>query len=167
MSGTYVGLGANLSHAGLSGPALLRAAIAAMEEAGLAVVKRSSAYESAPWPPADQPVFTNAVVEVLREGRTPEATFALLGQVERAFGRVRRERWGPRTLDLDLLDMEGLAGAFGAITLPHKRLHERAFVLAPLAEIAPDWRHPVSGAGVGALLAGLAPGQSVRRIAPL
>jgi len=79
----------------------------------------------------------------------------LLHGVETALGRLRSAPNAPRTLDLDLLDYEGRIMA-GEVVLPHPRMAERSFVLVPLAEIVPDWRHPVTGLGVGELLAGLA-----------
>ncbi len=161
--GTFVGLGTNLPHGGLSGGALLREAVKRLDSAGFMLARCSSIWETAPWPPADQAVFYNAVVELDRAGRAPQSLFDQLCVIERAFGRERRERWGPRTLDLDVLDVEGMVGVFGAISLPHKRLHERAFVLAPLAEL--DWRHPVLGASAAELLGALAPGQQVARVA--
>lgn len=163
LGGTYVGLGTNLAHAGIAGPALLRAAVRRLRAEGFTLVRCSSIWETAPWPPTDQGVFCNAVVELDRAGLGPQSLFDQFCVIERAFGRIRRERWGPRTLDLDVLDVEGMVGVFGAISLPHKRLHERAFVLAPLAEL--DWRHPVLGASAAELLGALAPGQQVTRVA--
>jgi len=83
--------------------------------------------------------------------------------VERRFGRVRRDRNEPRVLDLDLLDYDGLVQRSGAAVLPHPRLHERAFVLLPLRDVAPQWRHPVLGRTVDELVAALPPGQQVER----
>jgi len=68
----------------------------------------------------------------------PQPLYETLAAIERRFGRERRIRWAPRTLDLDIIAMDGFVGTFGEITLPHPRMHERAFVPAPLAEIAPD-----------------------------
>jgi 2-amino-4-hydroxy-6-hydroxymethyldihydropteridine diphosphokinase len=106
------------------------------------------------------------VAAEIAEGE-PAALYQRLRAVEAAFGRQRRERWGARTLDLDLLALEGAAGAFGVITLPHKRLHERAFVLLPLREVAPGWRHPVLGWTVEDMLAGLPPGETAVRLGRL
>jgi 2-amino-4-hydroxy-6-hydroxymethyldihydropteridine diphosphokinase len=86
--------------------------------------------------------------------------------VEHRFGRVRRERWEARVLDIDLLDYRGLVSAGPAPILPHPAMAERAFVLLPLRDLVPGWRHPVSGLTVGELIAALPDGQEIRRIEP-
>ena len=146
----------------------------ALERAGLAPRRISGIWETEPWPPhlreAGQNSFYNAVVEVDPGARTPQALYALLRGIEVEFGRERRERWGPRTLDLDLLALSGCIGTFeggdGGIKLPHPRLQERAFVLAPMAEAAPDWRHPALTATAGELLRALGEEQGVRLWGP-
>lgn len=160
-AGAFVALGTNLPHGGLAGPELLRAAVRGMQQAGLIVRRASSIWETDPWPPAEQNNFHNAVVELGLAGLTPQSLFEQICAIERAFGRERRERWGARTLDLDLIDFGGQVGTFGEITLPHKRTHERAFVLAPLAELG--WRHPVLGRTAEELLGELSPGQRIER----
>lgn len=85
----------------------------------------------------------------------PQPLLALLHDVEAIFGRVRRERWEARVLDLDLIDYRGRQSLTGeSPILPHPRLQERLFVLLPLQEIAPDWRHPVTGMDLPTLLLG-------------
>lgn len=158
-----VALGTNLPFGALSGAELLAAAVRALAASGLTPLARSGVWRTAPWPPSDQAPYYNAVVVLTAAKRTPQNIFEELLATERQFGRERRERWGPRTLDLDLLDLGGAIGTFGDITLPHKRLHERAFVLAPLAEAAPDWRHPQLGRRAADLLAALPPGQAAER----
>jgi 2-amino-4-hydroxy-6-hydroxymethyldihydropteridine diphosphokinase len=161
-----VALGTNAPHGNLEGAALLARAVEAMDEAGLPLLGASSAWASGAWPPSDQPDYVNAVAAVDARGRTPAALYQALQAIEEVFGRVRAERWGPRTLDLDIIDLGGVAGDFDGIILPHPRAHERAFVLAPLAELAPDWRHPGLGRDAAALLAGLR-GQEARLLGPL
>jgi 2-amino-4-hydroxy-6-hydroxymethyldihydropteridine diphosphokinase len=138
----FIALGANLPFEGLAPATTLARAAAALEAAGLKPRAYSSLWETAPWPVSNQPAYLNAALELDSGGLAPQPLYEILRTVEAAFGRERRIRWDARTLDLDILAMEGFVGDFGAITLPHPRLHERAFALAPLAEIAPDWRHP-------------------------
>ncbi len=113
-------------------------------------------------PPSAQPRFVNAVA-ALATALEPLPLMAFLHEVERRFGRRRGRRWEARVIDLDLLAYHELilrpGKASGGLVLPHPRLHERAFVLHPLAEVAPDWRHPESGLGVAELIRGLSPGQ--------
>lgn len=154
---TYIALGTNLPFEGLSGPALLDRALESIAAAGVKVLKRSQYWRSDPWPAdlKDQPAYVNAVAEVDPGELDPAGLFAVLARVEAAFGRERRERWAARALDLDILDFKGFVGDFGGIRLPHPRMSERAFVLAPLAEIAPEWRHPVTGLNAVVLVAPL------------
>ncbi|MBA4177767.1 MAG: 2-amino-4-hydroxy-6-hydroxymethyldihydropteridine diphosphokinase [Leptothrix sp. (in: Bacteria)] len=136
----FVGLGANLGDARATVVAAV-ADLAALP--GTQVVRCSSLYRSAPVD-AQGPDFINAVVE-LRTSLQPEALLAALQAIELAHGRQRPYRHAPRTLDLDLLLHGQQVQATSALTLPHPRLHERAFVLRPLLEIAPDAVHPTLG----------------------
>ena len=162
--GVYIGLGANLPSPEHGTPReTLEAAVRALEARGLRVIARSALYESEPVPVSDQPWYLNAVVEVTTERDAP-ATLALLHSVENAFGRIRAVRNEPRVLDLDLLDHRGaVRKGPDSPLLPHPRLADRAFVLLPLRDIAPQWRHPVSGRTVGELLESLPEGQHIRR----
>ena len=147
----YVALGANmLSPAGP--PAVtLRRALEAMPRQGIQVVAVSPFYRTPAWPNPADPPFVNAVAEVKTQ-LGPGALLKALLAVEKAFGRVRKARNEPRTLDLDLIDYGGLISDVDQLMLPHPRMHERAFVLRPLSDIAPAWRHPDTGQGVQVLL---------------
>ncbi|MEE8546129.1 MAG: 2-amino-4-hydroxy-6-hydroxymethyldihydropteridine diphosphokinase [Alphaproteobacteria bacterium] len=158
-----VSLGANLPSSEHGPPqATLEAALAAIEAAGVAVSTRSRWYRSRPVPPSAQPWFVNAVA-ALATALEPVPLMAFLHEVERRFGRRRGRRWEARVIDLDLLAYHELilrpSKGSGGLVLPHPRLHERAFVLRPLAEVTPDWRHPESGLGVAELIRGLSPDQ--------
>ena len=150
-----IGIGGNLPSPALGPPqSVLQAAVAALADAGVSPLRRSAWYRSCPEPPSDQPPFVNGVLQVASP-LPPDELLALLHTVEAGFGRVRAERNAARVLDLDLLAYGRrvtVPGAPGAI-LPHPRLHQRAFVLVPLVELAPDWRHPVSGLPAAMLLA--------------
>ncbi|MFN3464908.1 MAG: 2-amino-4-hydroxy-6-hydroxymethyldihydropteridine diphosphokinase [Terricaulis sp.] len=164
----FVALGANMPFEGVQGPQLLARAVRAMQAAGLAPRALSGVWETEAWPQGSgQPDYYNAVAELDGAGLEPEPLYDVLQQIERAFGRERREKWAPRTLDLDIVAMDDFVGEFGAVTLPHPRMQDRAFVLAPLAELAPDWRHPASGLSVAELLAALSPGYRYQRICDL
>ena len=155
---TYVGLGANIGEPRRQ----IEAAIEEMRNIpGTKVLLVSGIYKSAPVGVADQPDFLNAVA-LLDTGLAPEALLERLQDIERRHGRERPFPGAPRTLDLDLLLYGDQVLATPRLTLPHPRMHERAFVLAPLAEIAPQAAVPGRG-GVGGLLAACRD-QAVERI---
>ena len=158
-----IGLGANLpSPAGAPEQTIL-AAIRDLVAVGN-VVARSSLYRTDPVGLADQPAFVNAAV-TFETALPPEALLDFLLSVERRYGRERSvdPPKGPRTLDLDLLLMDGLVLHSPYLTLPHPALAERRFVLVPLAEIAPGLRHPVLSKNIAELLADL-PAEGPNRI---
>ena len=102
----------------------------------------SSIYETAPWGVLDQPSFLNQVVKVLTS-LEPEETLRIILGIEHELGRVRYERWGARVIDIDILYFQDMILDSSRLTIPHPRLHERRFTLTPLAEIAPDFIHPL------------------------
>ncbi|HVI25111.1 MAG TPA: 2-amino-4-hydroxy-6-hydroxymethyldihydropteridine diphosphokinase [Xanthomonadaceae bacterium] len=137
----WVGLGGNVGDAA----ATLRAALPALDALpATRLLRASRLYRTPAWGLTDQPDFVNAVAE-LETALSPRDLLDGLLAVERAFGRERRERWGPRTLDLDLLLHGDVALDEPGLHLPHPHLHERAFVLLPLAELAPGM--PIPGHG--------------------
>ena len=160
-----IALGANLASPAGPPAATLQRALDELERKGLQIQSVSSFYETPAWPDAGDPPFVNAVAAVATTLQ-PVELLALLHGVETAFGRMRSAPNAPRTLDIDLIDHEGRVMS-GDLVLPHPRAAARAFVLVPLAEIAPDWRHPVTGQGVGKLLAALpaADRQAVKKLA--
>lgn len=160
----FIALGANLPFEGKSPAETLARAAAALTGAGLRPLACSSLWETAAWPPSDQPPYVNAVIAFKAAGLEPAPLYAKLRDLETAFGRNRRARWDARTLDLDILAIDGLEGVFGDVELPHPRMTGRAFVLAPLAEIAPDWAHPGDGRTASDLLAALGSAQGYRRL---
>jgi 2-amino-4-hydroxy-6-hydroxymethyldihydropteridine diphosphokinase len=161
-----VALGANLP--GPAGPPLAQceAALQRLAEAGIKVVARSRWYESTPVPASDQPRYVNGVVAV-RTQLGPTELLPVLHRVEDSLGRTRSVANAARAIDIDLLDYEGLVreGPEPPL-LPHPRMAERGFVLRPLADIMPAWRHPVSGRAIGELLAALPFDAALRPIEP-
>lgn len=117
--------------------ATIRKALVRLGESGVRIDRSSSFYRTPPWGPVPQPDFVNACAA----GETalaPLALLALTQSLERELGRVPAERWGPRAIDIDILDYDGRAIDEPGLVLPHPRMTERAFVLVPLVEIAPD-----------------------------
>jgi 2-amino-4-hydroxy-6-hydroxymethyldihydropteridine diphosphokinase len=139
-----VALGGNMAGDFGSSEALLEAALAGFAEAGLPILLRSSWWRSAAWPDPNAQEYRNGVVLV--EARlSPQELIRTLFTIEARFGRERGARNASRTLDLDLIAYGRLVSDDPTLTLPHPRAHERLFVMGPLAQIAPGWRHPVLG----------------------
>ena len=159
-----IGLGANLDHPVWGPPRdTLAAALGSLDANGVATQVRSGWYRSAPVPASDQIWYTNAVAIVATD-LDPHSLLALMQRIEERFGRVRAERNAARVLDLDLLDYGGERIISPDLILPHPRMHERRFVLEPLAEIAPRWRHPILGLSAPQLLAELDDEQELQRM---
>ena len=159
-----IGIGGNQESTRFGPPReTLSAALAAVREEGVKTLTRSGWYLTEPVPRSDQPWFVNAVVSLATE-LGAEDLLLVLQATERQFGRVRGEPNASRTLDLDILDYRGEVMDTTSLVLPHPRLHERRFVLMPIAEIAPEWRHPILGLTAAQLLARLSSEQQIERL---
>ena len=134
----YLLLGANLNDRVQT---LRRAAELIAERIG-SVVRQSGLYETAPWGVADQPAYLNQVLAV-ETMLLPEAVLVQTQRIEAELGRVRLERWGARVIDVDVLYYDDLVTESETLTIPHPYLHQRRFTLVPLAEIAPEFVHPI------------------------
>ena len=160
MAVVYVGLGSNLGDRREH----IRQAIDLLgKEKGIRVVMLSSMYETEPVGFEDQQWFANAVVR-LETQLSPVALLRVLKTIEKTIGRMPTFRWGPREIDLDLLLYDQICMKSPELTIPHPRMHERAFVLIPLAEIAGDLFHPTTGKTIRMLLSGLQNQKAVRRL---
>jgi 2-amino-4-hydroxy-6-hydroxymethyldihydropteridine diphosphokinase len=158
-----IGLGANIDSA-FGGPReTLNAALAALAREGVVTLAQSHWYRTAPVPLSSQPWFINAVASVTVHVDA-HALLAVLQKIETRFGRVRGEPNAPRAVDLDLLDYCGERVTSPYLILPHPRMHLRRFVLEPLAEVAPQWRHPISSRTARQLLTELGEDQPIERL---
>jgi 2-amino-4-hydroxy-6-hydroxymethyldihydropteridine diphosphokinase len=151
-----IAIGANLP--GLQGePAnetCRLAAVAVTALPGLQFHSLSQWYRTAPLPKSDQPDYCNGVIRM--GGKiAPEALLRALQEIEARFGRARSTPNAPRTLDLDIIDLNGIIRALPDPILPHPRAHLRAFVLRPILDVAPDWRHPALHKGLTSMLVDL------------
>jgi 2-amino-4-hydroxy-6-hydroxymethyldihydropteridine diphosphokinase len=161
----FLGVGANLAGPGQPNPLVTcEAALLALPGVGIRIEARSPWYESEPVPRSDQPWYVNAVLRADSD-LAPDALLTVLHAVEARFGRTRGATNSARSLDLDLLDHQGRVSAQGEWpTLPHPRMRLRAFVLLPLRDLHPAWRHPRDDVSLGVLIDALPDGQEIRRL---
>jgi 2-amino-4-hydroxy-6-hydroxymethyldihydropteridine diphosphokinase len=155
----FLGLGSNVGDR----EANLRDAVERLASEEIRVLRRSSVYETAPQEILDQPWFLNAVVEV-ETSMFPLQLLARIREIERQMGRRRVTAKGPRNIDIDILFYGRSVIATAELEVPHPRIAQRRFVLEPMAEIAPEFRHPVTGRTAMEMLAAVEP-QGVRRLA--
>ena len=143
-----VALGSNMSGPWGTPRQTVERALAALNHGPIRLVKASPLLVTAPFGVTNQPPFVNAGA-LIDTHLSPDALMRRLHMIERTAGRQRRQRWGPRTLDLDLLDYHGLVRhkrtqSIRPLVLPHPGIGERLFVLEPLGQVAPRWRHPLT-----------------------
>ncbi len=158
----YIALGANLPSRFGTPRQTLKQAIAAIEKRVGRVIQQSAIYLTAPVPMSDQPWFHNAVIEI-ETLLSPQDLLQTLHAIESDFGRVRSYQNAPRVIDLDILDYNSLVSDLKELQLPHPRMTGRAFVLYPLHDVAPDWRHPVTGHAIPDLMSQLPDDQKIIR----
>ncbi|MDD2206199.1 MAG: 2-amino-4-hydroxy-6-hydroxymethyldihydropteridine diphosphokinase [Aminobacterium sp.] len=129
----------------------LRKAVQLLKEKKIAIIAKSDIFETAPVGVTQQPRFLNACVIIETEAK-PEELLSTIKTIEQEIGRVQRVHWGPREIDIDILLLEnGQTYTSSTLCIPHPEMYKRAFVLVPLAQIAPDWVHPLSKTTIDAL----------------
>ncbi len=159
----FIALGANLPSLYGSPEETLEAALQVLGARGIEVVRASSIWLSAPVPVSDQLWYRNAVICV-RSHFSEIDLLNVLKEIEHDFGRLDKERNAPRVLDLDIISYHDEVCSFANLTVPHPRMHERAFVLYPLREIAPEWVHPETGLHIDQLIKNLSDDQEIERV---
>ena len=159
MTKSYVGIGSNLGEREF----LIRKAVEGLRELPrTSVIQVSSLYDTDPVGDIEQPAFLNAVVRLETELEARELLWHLL-LIEKRMGRIRTQRWGPRSIDLDLLFHGDEVIEESDLRVPHPEAHNRAFVLLPLQELEPDFTHPETGETIRKMIRGLDPTPSVRK----
>jgi len=127
----------------------LREAVEKLEYSGFIIEKKSNVFETEPWGVIDQPSFLNACVKAKVDKQiSPEEILKIIKKTESDMGRVESTRYGPRIIDIDLLIIDSIIYNSDFLSVPHKEIFNRAFVLYPLSDVFPDWVHPVTGQSV-------------------
>jgi len=155
----YFGLGSNLGDRSTA----LNLALKALSANFGKPIARSSIYQTAAWGLTDQPDFFNQVV-AFRTGKSPSVILERILIIEKKLGRIRRTKWGPRTIDIDILFYGNIKVNSPGLDIPHPRIEERRFVLAPLVEIAADFIHPSNGKNLQELLDNCTDEQKVKQL---
>ena len=160
-----VGVGSNVAAVGFNTPLeTIKAALLIFPDYGINIDGYSAWYETAPVPSSDQPWFVNGVL-LVKTNHEPDIALQMLHRIEARFGRQRIKRNEARTLDLDLLDFNGVVTEFGStLILPHPRMSERAFVLLPLRDVCPTLISPLTGRCIKDLIAKLPREQWIRKL---
>jgi len=156
-----IALGANLPSPVGTPAETLKQALLLLAQRAITIEKQSGFYRTPAWPDPEDPPFINTVARIDTR-LDPAQLLAVLHETEAMFGRARSVPNAPRTLDLDIIDYDGRVEK-GPPELPHPRMQSRLFVLCPLKDVAPDWRHPVSGLTVAELIARLPP-DAIQRV---
>ncbi|MGK7389721.1 MAG: 2-amino-4-hydroxy-6-hydroxymethyldihydropteridine diphosphokinase [Candidatus Cyclobacteriaceae bacterium M2_1C_046] len=148
VNGKFLLLGGNVDNPEIT----FKKALELFREKGITVIKLSSCYRTAAWGIKDQPDFLNQVVQIETD-LTPEQLLQVILSIEQQLGRKRQEKWGPRLIDIDILYYDQIVMNNEDLSIPHPEIENRRFTLAPLAEIAPDFIHPVNKKSQQQLLA--------------
>ena len=159
----FIAIGGNILPEGYASlEEVMTDAISELQQLDVRVEAQSSWYETAPVPISDQPWFLNGVLRVTTSLSASEL-LSSLHEIESNFGRVRKMRNEARILDLDLIDYEGVVSEDSSLQCPHPRMHQRAFVLLPLQDVAADWVHPTLHKSLAALISEMPEGQQIRK----
>lgn len=159
-----IAIGSNLPQPPFATPKeVCEAALDRFSEHGLTIVKCSAWYDSSPVPPSNQPRFVNGAVAIETD-LSPKDTLESCLEIEREFGRIRTQRWSARTLDLDVIAWDNIRIELPHLTVPHPEMERRAFVLLPLADIAPNWHHPITKTPIDRLISLLPEGEAPQRL---
>lgn len=161
-----IALGANLPSSFGEPEQTLKRAVADIQARGVRVIKQSSIWKTAPVPVSDQPWYRNAVIRVETNLHAMEL-LQLLHSIEESFGRIRTVKNAPRVLDLDLIAYNSEIIDEDGVYIPHPRMHNRSFVLRPLQEVAPSWKHPILKRSIDDLIQALPTEEDSEKSLPL